>query len=200
MAPSARIRTLAKLGVLPVAVMTSGLLVWQSSYAAFSATTDNPTSNWAAGSVALSDDDTNVALFTAANLKPGSTGTKCIVVTSSGSLASTVRLYATAYSTTNALGANLNLVIDEGAGGSFATSGPTSCTGFTSAANDYTGTLAGFAAAKTGFATGVSAWAPTGTASESKTFRFTYTVDAATPNSAQGGTAAAGFTWEAQNS
>jgi hypothetical protein len=200
MSPTPRVRTLAKWGVLPVAVMISGLLVWQSSYAAFSSTTDNPTSNWTAGSVALTDDDTNVALFTASNLKPGSTGTKCIVVTSSGSLASTVKLYATGYSTTNALGTYINLVVDEGTGGTFATSGPTSCTGFVSGGNDYTGTLAGFATAKTNFATGVSAWAPTGSGSDSKTFRFTYTLDAATPNTAQGGTAAAGFTWEAQNS
>lgn len=200
MTPTPRIRTLAKWSVLPVAVMISGLLVWQSSYAAFSSTTDNPTSNWTAGSVALTDDDTNVALFTASNLKPGSTGTKCIVVTSTGSLASAVKLYATGYSTTNALGTYINLVVDEGTGGTFATSGPTSCTGFTLGTNDYTGTLAGFATAKTNFATGVSAWTPTGSGSESKTYRFTYTLDAATPNTAQGGTAAAGFTWEAQNS
>ncbi len=82
---------------VPVAVLACGGLVWQSSYSAFSATTASPTSNWAAGSVALADDDTNAAMFNASNLKPGSTGSKCIVVTSSGSLASTVKLYATNY-------------------------------------------------------------------------------------------------------
>jgi len=193
-----RIRTAAKWGVVPASIIVSGLLVWQSSYAAFSASTSNPTSNWTSGTVALSDDDAGTAMFTASALKPGATGTKCIVVTSSGNLASAVKLYATTYSTTNALSSYVNLVVDQGAGGTFASSGPTSCTGFTSAGNDFTGTLAAFSA-KTSFATGVSAWTPSGSGSESKTYRISYTIDAAAPNSAQGGTAAVGFTWEAQN-
>ncbi|MDQ1482436.1 MAG: hypothetical protein QOF35_512, partial [Actinomycetota bacterium] len=47
------IRAVAKWGVVPVSVMVSGMLVYQSSHAAFSATTDNPTSNWTAGTVVL---------------------------------------------------------------------------------------------------------------------------------------------------
>ena len=188
------ILTISKWGVVPVALMASGLLVWQSSYAAFSSTTSNPTNNWTAGTVALSDDDSNTAMFTAATLKPGATGEKCIVVTSSGNLASTVKLYATAYSTTAALGSYVDLVIQEGSGGSFS-----SCTGFTSAATNFTGTLAAFAAANTNFGNGLSSWAPApGTVT--RTFRIAYTINTSAPNSAQGGTAAAGLTWEAQNS
>jgi hypothetical protein len=198
MSASIRIRAISKWAVVPVALMASGLLVWQSSYSAFSATAVNPTNNWTAGTVALTDDDTNTALFTASTLKPGDTGTKCIVVTSSGNLASTVKLYQTGYTTSAGLGTYLNMVIDEGTGGTFSSSGPTSCTGFSFVSNDYTGTLAGFAG-KTSFATGVSSWAPAA-GTVTKTFRFTYTLDAAAPNSAQGGTAATGFTWEAQNS
>jgi hypothetical protein len=186
---------------MPVALLASGLLVWQSSYSAFSSTTVNPTSNWTAGTVALADDDSNVALFTAANLKPSDTGTKCIVVTSSGSLASTVKLYATGYTTSTdtltpfaAFGTHLNLVIDEGTGGTNA-----SCTGFTGPTNLFNGTLASFASTKTSFATGVSSWAPAA-GTVSKTYRIQYTLDAATPNGAQAGTSAVGFTWEAQNS
>jgi hypothetical protein len=178
--------------------MATGLLVWQSSYSAFSATTDNPTSNWTAGTVVLADDDSNSVLFNASTLKPGDTGTKCIVVTSSGNLASAIRLYQSGYTNTAALGTYVNLVIDEGTGGTFSSSGPSSCTGFTFGANDYSGTLAGFAG-KTSFVTGVSSWAPAA-GTLAKTFRFTYTLDAATPNGSQGGTAAAAFTWEAQNS
>jgi len=200
MSQHSRILSATKWGVIPVSIMVSGLLVWQASYAAFSSTTTNPTSNWTAGTVALTDDDSATALFTAASLKPGSTGTKCIVVTSSGNLASAVKLYGTTYSTTGALGTYVNLVIDEGTGGTFATSGPTSCTGFSSPVNQFTGTLAAFASGNTNYASGVGAFAPTGSGSESKTYRIAYTIDAATPNSAQGGTAAMGFTWEAQNS
>ncbi|MEO8888961.1 MAG: hypothetical protein ABI301_05725 [Jatrophihabitantaceae bacterium] len=176
----------------------SATVVWQASYSAFSATTSNPTNNWTAGTVALSDDDSNTAMFTATGLKPGSTGTKCIAVTSTGSLASNVKLYGTSPATTNALSTSLNLSIVQGTGG-----GSSSCTGFSplsSGSSVYTGTVAGFGTTATAFSSGLGTWAPTGTASETRVFQFTYTLDAATPNSAQGGTASIGFTWEAQNS
>ena len=180
---------------VPMAVLASGALVWQSSYSAFSATTASPTNNWTAGTVALSDDDSNTALFTASNLKPGSTGTKCIAVTSTGSLASTVKLYGTSYATTNGLAANINLKVEEGTGATNA-----SCAGFTGGSTLYDGALSTFGTTKTSFATGVSSWAPTGTASETKSYRITYALSSSTPDTAQGGTASLGFTWESQNS
>jgi hypothetical protein len=185
-------------GAILAGVAASTSLIWQASYSAFSATTANPTSNWTAGTVALSDDDANTAMFTATALKPGSTGTKCIAVTSTGSLASTVKLYGTGAATTNALSSSLNVSIVQGTGATSA-----SCTGFTplgTGSSVYSGTLAGFGTAATSFATGLGTWAPTGTASETRVFQFTYTLDAAAPNTAQGGTASIGFTWEAQNS
>ncbi len=183
---------------IPAALVASGVVVSTASYSAFSATTVNPTSNWTAGSVALSDDDNNTALFTATGLKPGSTGSNCITVTSTGSLASTVKLYGTNAATTNALASNITISIDQGTGGGFG-----SCTGFTPAStsgNLYSGTLAAFGTASTNFATGVGTWAPTGSASESRVYRVTYTVPTSAPNSIQGGTASLGLTWEAQNS
>ena len=180
---------------IPVALVASGALVWQSSYSAFSATTSNPTSNWTAGTVTLADDDSNTAMFTAAALKPGSTGSKCIAVTSTGTLASTVKLYGTGYATTNGLAPNINLVVEEGTGATSA-----SCAGFTGGSTVYTGALSAFGTTKTGFATGVGSWAPTGTGSETKSYKITYTLSASTPDTAQGGTAAVGFTWESQNS
>ncbi|WP_420366458.1 hypothetical protein AAEP80_06765 [Curtobacterium sp. L3-7] len=183
---------------IPAALVASGVVVSTASYSAFSATTVNPTSNWTAGSVALTDDDNNTALFTATGLKPGSTGSNCITVTSTGSLASTVKLYGTNAATTNALASNITISIDQGTGGGFG-----SCTGFTPAStsgNLYSGTLAAFGTASTNFATGVGTWAPTGSASESRVFRVTYTVPTSAPNSIQGGTASLGLTWEAQNS
>jgi hypothetical protein len=178
-------------------VAASAAVVWHSSYSAFSATTSNPTNNWAAGTVALSDDDSGTAMFTAANagnLKPGSTGTKCITVTSTGTLASSVKLYGTNFSSASALASNINLTISQGTGGGFS-----NCSGFTGA-TVYSGTLAGFASTATNYASGVGTWTPTGTPPESRTFQFSWTVDPNTPNSAQGGSAALGFTWEAQNS
>jgi hypothetical protein len=196
--PRIRHTRLFAVATVAAGLVGSAALVWQASYSAFSSTASNPTNNWSAGTVALADDDSNTAMFTAANLKPGSTGTKCIAVTSTGSLASTVKLYGTNPATTNGLSASLNLTITQGTGGGFG-----SCTGFTplgTGASVYTGTLAGFGSSATNFATGLGTWAPTGSGSETRVFQLSYTLDPATPNSAQGGTASIGFTWEAQNS
>jgi hypothetical protein len=179
----------------PVALLASGGIVWAASYSAFSATTVNPTSNWTSGTVALSDDDSNTALFTASGLKPGSTGTKCIAVTSTGSLPAAVKLYGTSYTTTNALAANINLKVEEGTGATTA-----SCTNFVASSTLYDGAMSVFGTTKTSYATGVGSWAPTGSGSETKSYRVTYLVSPTTPDTAQGGTAALGFTWESQNS
>lgn len=184
---------------VPVAILLSGATIGTASYAAFSATTTSPSSNWASGNVALSDDDAATALFTATNLEPGSTGSRCIAVTSTGSLASEVRLYGTGAATTNALSSHITLTVTQGTGGSFAGG----CAGFTplaSGASVYNGSLANFGTASTDYATGLGTWAPVGGAPETRVFQFVYTLDAAAPNTTQGGTAALGFTWEAQNS
>ena len=196
--PSRRFAKIATLLAVPAAIAVSGLVVSQASYSAYSATTVNPTNNWATGTVALTDDDTNTAAFTATNLKPGSTGTKCLAVTSTGSLASTVKLYATSPATTKNLAANINFKVVQGTGGSFG-----DCTGFTplaSGADLYSGTVAGFASAHTGFTNGLGTWAPTGKADETRTYQVTYSIRTEAPDTTQGGTAALGLTFEAQNS
>ena len=103
-------------------------------------------------------------------------------------------MYTSAVTTTNALSTYLNLTVEEGTGGSFG-----SCTGFSAAGTDFTGTLANFGTTATGFATGVGSFALTGTPTETRSYRFTYTVDPATPNSVQNGTASATFVWEADS-
>lgn len=195
--PTAKRVRAMRWAVLPAALIVSGLVIGQASYAAFTSTTSNATNSWASGTVALSDDDAGTAMFTATNLKPGSTGTRCIVVTSTGTLASAVKLYGATPATTNALSTYLDVTVVQGTGGTFG-----SCTGFAALATGssvYTGTLANFGTSATSFATGLGTWAPTGSASESRTFQITYTLNAAAPNSSQGGTASIGFTWEAQN-
>ena len=196
--PSRRFAKIASLVAVPASIAVSGLVVSQASYSAYSATTVNPTNNWATGTVALADDDTNTAAFTATNLKPGSTGTKCIAVTSTGSLASNVKLYATNPASTKDLAANINFKVVQGSGGSFG-----DCAGFTplvSGAELYSGTVAGFASSYTGFNKGLGDWAPTGTATETRTYQITYSVRTEAPDTTQGGTAALGLTFEAQNS
>ena len=195
--PSRRTARLLGAGAAAACLATCAAVVWHASYSTFSATTSNPTNNWAAGTVLLADDDANTAMFNASNLKPGSTGTKCIAVTSTGTLPSAVKLYGTGSATTNGMSSYLNMTITQGTGGSFG-----SCTGFTPLASGsgvYTGTLAAFASSATGYANGVGSWAPTGSGSDTRVFQISYTFDSAAPNSTQGGTASIGFTWEAQN-
>ena len=194
--PTSRVARLCMVGSVASAVAVSSGVVWQASYSAYSVTTNNPGNTWTTGNVALSDDDTGAAVFTATGLKQGSTGTKCIAVTSTGTLPASVKLYGTGYSTTNALASSINLTITQGTGGSFA-----SCSGFTPLASGsavYSGTLAGFSAS-TGWGNGVGSWTPTGTASDTRVFQITYTVDPAAPVTTQGGSAAITFTWESQN-
>lgn len=165
----------------------SGLVVHSSS-AAFTATTQNTGNTWSAGSVKISDNDAGSALFTETGLVPGKTGSRCIVVTYDGTVASAVRLYASTGGT--GLGAYLNLSVARG-GGSAA-----DCSDFTSTETAFTGTLAGLASANATYATGVGSWAPA-TAGVSSTYRFTWTLQ--DDDAAQGKDVSATFTWEAQN-
>lgn len=198
--PSIRTARLATWIAIPAALIASGIGISAASYSAFSATTINPTSNWTSGTVALTDDDANSALFTATALKPGSAGEKCIAVTSTGSLPSVVKLYATSgtAATTNAFSSSINLTITQGTGATFA-GGCGSFTPLGTGSAVYSGTLAGFGTASTSFANGLGAWTTTGAASETRVYRFAYDVAASAPNTTQGSTAALGFTWEAQN-
>jgi len=178
------------LGLAVLAV--SGIAVGQSSYAAFSTTTDNPGSNWKAGAVTLTDDDSNAAAFSATGLRPGDTNSKCIKVSSTGDIGGQVKMYSTGHSTTKALSDNLDLTISVGTGGSF-----TSCDGFVKSSDLFTGTLASYAASKTNYATGTSDWVSV--KNDSRTYQITYKLKDGAPNSAQGGTSAANFVWELQS-
>ena len=53
------------------------------------------------------------------------------------------------------------------------------------------------ASTKTAFASGVGTFAPS-TNTDTKVYRFTYTLDAATPDAMQSATCAATFQWESQ--
>ncbi|GGL25274.1 hypothetical protein H9L10_05060 [Phycicoccus endophyticus] len=195
--PSARLARIAAWGAAPVALLASAGLVATASHSAFSATTSNPTGNWAAGTVELTDDDAGTAAFDVSNMKPGDAGSKCIAVTSTGSLPSAVRLYGTSYETTKDLADELALDVTQGTGGSFG-----SCDGFTpasSGATVYSGSVADFGSSHTGYSTGVGTWSPAG-GEQSRVYKFDLAFDPDAPNSVQGGTASIGFTWEAQNS
>lgn len=197
--PTRALSRIATLAVIPAALVAGGVAVSTASYSAFSATSSDDANNWSMGSVSLSNDAANGALFSASNLKPGSTGTNCIAVTSSGSLPSAVKLYATNVQQTKSLGSYVTLRVTQGTGGGYGT-----CTGFTAAAGAdgtlYDGSLAAFATTRTNYATGVGTWKPTGDKAETRTYQIAYTVSPDAPASLMGASASLGFTWEAQNS
>ncbi len=190
LSPSRRLAKLALVLAPMVAASVSVALVWQSSSAAFSAQTSTPAQNWSTGTVTLTDDDSGSALFSATNLKHGSTGTRCIVVTSTGSLPSAIKFYGTGLTSTNSLANNISLTITQGSGGNFG-----SCTGYTSSSTVFTGNLSDFSTI-TDYSTGRTGWTTAGGGSENRTYQFTYTVGGSAP---AGSNANITFTWEAQN-
>jgi hypothetical protein len=201
--PTGRARSRATLAAVLLGLGLSALFIWQTSYSAYSATTSNATNSWSTGNLALTDDDggngaaSGTAMFTATGLRPGSTGVHCITVSSTGSLPALVRLYGTGTATVNGLSSYIDLTVSQGTGGNFG-----SCTGFTpftGAAGDvYSGTVAAFPTG--GYASGLSNWSTAGTTGtpETRSYQFTYTVNANAPTSTMNGSASIGFTWEAQ--
>ena len=197
MPPTARAARTLRWLLWPAAAVTTLALVGQASYASFSAKVSNTGNNFSVGSVTLTDDDAGSALLSLTNLKPGSTGSRCIAVTSSGTVSSSVKLYATGATSTKSLGTYITLAITQGTGASFG-----GCTGFTAlgtGSSVYSGTLAGFTSTATDYGSGTGSWAPSGNAPETRSYQFTYTVNLNTPDTSQGGTAAFGLTWEAQS-
>ena len=116
-------------------------------------------------------------------------------MTYSGNVNSAVRLYISASS--GSLADYLDVTISEGTGGTFAGG----CGGFSSTSTLYSGTLAAMAGARSTYASGLSSWAPDTAvpATLTKTYRLDYSLPSGTTNVAQGTTASATFTWEADS-
>jgi hypothetical protein len=193
------------IAALPVALLATAGIVTASSYSVFSATTNSPTNGFAAGSVVLTNDSTTSgtqsttgsALYTVTGITPTSAAqVRCVVVQSTGTSASAVKLYTANPANVpaaNTLAQYLKVQVEIGTVGS-------TCASFTSSSTiSPTGTLAAFEAATT-YANGKdTTWAPTGTATESRAFRFTVTPDSTMPNTVQGARTSIDFVWEADN-
>lgn len=175
-----------------VALMAVAMLTMEGSRAAFSATTENNGNQFTAGTVTISDDDTGSVMFDVAAIVPAVPQVRCINVTYSGSATADVRLYATLNAA--ALAPYLMTAIDIGTG---AAGGTTfDCSGFNRSATLSQGTLAGLATANANFATGLAGF-DGATNPTTRSYRVTATL--ADDNAAQGLSASATLTWEAQN-
>jgi hypothetical protein len=185
---------------ITLTVLIAGLVAGVAAFgafSAFSATTSNAGNSFASGTVAIADNDGgSTALYTSANAAPGVPTVSCITVTYTGSLASTVKLYASAGITG---GAAIDLTVERGT----TSTGFGDCTGFLPSSTAYTGALGSF---PTDYATGVEgkagvapvAWAT----NDAIAYRFTVSAtDDATANAHTTATSSGAhtFTWEARN-
>jgi hypothetical protein len=187
--PPARRRTLLHSALITSAatgVLFSGLLVYRSTNAAFNGATTSPSSSWAAGKVAISDDDGASLLLTSTSAKPGDSGTRCITVTYTGDLTVPVKLYASSSSGT--LRSYIALTVEQGTGGSYA-----DCSAITGVSTVFSGNLSTFSSTYTSWSNGVTAWTPTGSG-QSRTYRIGWSLD--DDDLAAGKPAAITFTWE----
>jgi Camelysin metallo-endopeptidase len=162
-------------------------------FSAFSSTTTNPGNSFSAGTVTIGDNDGGTAVYNASGQKPGQFAEKCIKVTYSGSLASTVKLYRSAFTGGSGLDPYIDVAITKGTGDSF------DCSDFSGSTSVYSGTLAAFPSAYGG---GLSLTNAGGSTNWSQNDAVTYKMRATLQDtdSAQGlSTGTHSFTWEARN-
>jgi hypothetical protein len=179
----------------------AGTLTGLATLAVFSSTAQSAGNSFAAGTVAISDNDAGSALLALAAAAPGDSDTGCIQVTYTGTLASSVRLYG---AVSGSLAPYLTLTVTRGADSSPSFD---SCAAFTPDATNYLGQGAGvvysgsLAAFPSTYAAGIvdptSGSPESWTQGEAHSYRFTVTLQNDT--AAQGLSATAGFTWEARN-
>lgn len=204
------------LAAVPVGLLLAGALVWQSTSAAFTATTDNTGNTWQAGTVVLTDSDGGTALFDSTAdgaLRPGSTRSRCIRVDYTGDLTADIRLYVTTpMSGAATLDPYLVMSVERGLNVTAATTVAPDCSaGFTTTTTptflyntalasagsaDQTKTLSALKTAAPDYAGGLQVGSPVA-AGTSLTFRITYSVR--DDNNAQNKRSTASFTWEARN-
>ena len=175
------------------ALLLMSLLVWQSSSAAFTGSTDEPL-EVATGTIDLTDDDAASVYFTTGYmLWPGDPAdTACVTVTYDQSPATpvppltAVSVYISANSETNGLGDYLELTVSEGCG-------------LAASPIMATDTVNNQAATYTNFATGVGTWVPAADL-DTQQYEVQFELPSTTPDSAQGGTVDVTLTWEVQTS
>jgi hypothetical protein len=175
------------------ALVVAAALVWQSAYAGFTDTTTSLPASVSTGTVVLTNNVEGYGALTLPQMRPGDSATECIIVTSTGSEPSLVKLYGKDRTTTGTLTTYITLVWTAGTGGG----ANGDCTGFVASGTPVSTTMAAFA---TSFAGGYLPWNTVGgAAAESRTYRLTYSLADNPPVANKGGSAGITFVWEAQN-
>lgn len=175
----------ARLVAVAATVLLISFLVISRSSAAVNSEATTTGSQFAWGEVVLSDDDSGHTMFELPALAPGRAHQNCITVTYSGNVFPVeIGLRARGG---GGLASDLLAKVSVGTGGTF-----DDCTGFVPSAELFDGTLAGLLAEHGPEAPALRAFQPS-SVDESRTFRFTFTLD---PDAVdQGETANADFLW-----
>ncbi len=200
-APSPRTRRIVTLSAAPVAVLLAGAMVWQGSSAAFTAETRNIGNSWETGSMSISDDDGGHAMFSVVDVVPSQTGEKCIAVTATTTVPSTIKLY-TGDLAADGLEDYVKITIEQGTGGG----GFTNCAGFTSAdpaAVEASQTVNTLGSNHNTWASAILPWTMTA-GTVTKTYKFNWVFDTGILtqteiDALQSSAAAITFEWELQN-
>jgi hypothetical protein len=196
-APSTRTRRIFTRSSAPVAVLLAGLMVWQGSNAAFSADTRNTGNSWETGAVGISDDDGGAAMFQIQNVVPMASGSKCIAVTASTTVASTIKFYVGDLAA-DGLEPYVKVTVAQGTGGSFGGG----CGAFTADQTEASQSLAAIEADHSSWATAILPW--TTAVGATKTYKIDWVFDTSTLtqtqiDALQGRAASINFEWELQN-
>jgi len=157
--------------LLPLATLLAAGAIAVGSGATFTSTTGNTISSVTAGTLTHTNSKADQAIFTLTNLKPGDVLNGTLTLTNTGSLAAAFSL--TEVSSTNGFAGN-NLTLD--------------IVDTTTGANVYSGTFGGLT---DGAKNDLGTWA----SGAAHTFKFTVKLNQDTPNSDQGKTAGAVYSW-----
>lgn len=181
-------RTLNYVSIV-AAMLLMSMLVWQTSSAAFNATTSESV-NVSTGEITLTDDDA-VSVGFAPVLFPGQSATTCVTVTYDQTPATPlatldpVKVYGSYLNGAPAISDYLQIEVQEGCTGS-------AILGMDSVTNVFTG-----ATAATDYASGQGTWVPTSDG-DTQGYQVTFALPATTPDSAEGGSVDVDLTWEIQ--
>jgi hypothetical protein len=175
------------------ALAVAAALVWQSAYAGFTDPTTPLSASVSTGTVALSNNVEGWYPVTLPEMRPGDSGTHCVIVTSTGSEPAQVKLYSTGRTSTASLADYITFSWVAGTGGG----AYGDCTGFVATSATTKTTMSAF---PTNYARGAQVWNTVGgAAAESRTYQLTYTMDTKAPTSTKGASASITFVWEGQN-
>jgi hypothetical protein len=200
---SRRVGRIAAYAATPLAILAAATLIFQSSYAAFNATTRNSGNSWSTGQVDLTNDSNGSARFNVSNMVPGQTDTKCISVTANATVPGVVKGYViNPITSTDHLENYIFVTASEGTGGGFG-----SCSGYTPIDTVVNNMSLATLFSYNSYATGLGNWSVAGNVpgGETRTYQITWTFNTTgltqdQLNSLQGDTTGLDFQWELQSS